>query len=279
MINLGEYNTLTVDSILPNGLYLSDKDDEFILLPKEEMDDKSYKEGDLLNVFVYRGTDEKITATLKKVKLTLNTFALLKVQSITRFGAFMDMGLGKDLMIPIKEQKESMKEGRSYIVYMGLDYQTNRLYGSSKIDKFIQNKLLTIEEKEKVNIIVYKKTDIGYSVIINNEHLGLIYENEVFTELNIGDKKEAYVKTIREDNKIDISLQAIGYENYVEEGSEKIHQMLKLAGGHLSVNDKSAPSLIYDKFGMSKKMFKKALGDLYRQRRITITPEGISIVK
>lgn len=277
MIKIGEFNELTVDSVLDNGLYLACDEDEFVLLPTEE-GVEDYIEGDVVRVFVYRGNEDKLTATLKTPKLCLNGFALLQVQAVTSFGAFMDMGLDKDLMVPIKEQKDTMKEGRWYVVYMGLDYQTNRLYGSSKVQKFLQNQLLSVQEKEKVEIIVYKKTDIGFTVIVNDEHWGLVYDNEVFGDLNVGDKLNAYVKKIREDKKLDISLQPIGYESFISEGSEKIYRMLEANKGFLSVTDKSAPALIYDKFGMSKKAFKKALGDLYRQRKVIIEAEGIRLV-
>ncbi len=277
MINLGEYNTLTIARAAEAGLYLSDNEGQSVLLPNK-LCSKEYNINDELRVFVLNDSEDRMIATTETPKITLNHFALLKVSALTQFGAFMEWGMEKELMIPFKEQKEELEEGRWYVVFMGLDEQTDRLFGSTKLQKYLQNEELSVKEGDKVEILIYKKTDIGYTVIVNEQHFGLVYNNEIFDELNVGEVTDAYVKNIRPDNKIDVSLQPIGYQNFISQNSEDVYRLLEKNKGHLAVSDKSTPALIYDKFGMSKKAFKKALGDLYKQRKITISKDGINIV-
>lgn len=277
MINLGEYNKLKIAREAEAGLYLSDDEGGMILLPGKYKP-KGYEIGQTLDVFVLNDSEDRLVATTDKPKLQLTDFALLKVTSVTSFGAFMDWGMEKELLAPFSEQKDDMEEGRWYVVYMGIDLETNRLYASSKVTRYLQNQYLSVEEGDKVEIMVYKKTDLGYTVIINDESLGLVYENEVFQELNVGDRLEAYVKHIRSDNKIDISLQPSGYDKFISKASEEVYKIIEDNGGGIGVSDKSSPESIYDAFKMSKKAFKKALGDLYKQRKVTITTDGITLV-
>lgn len=277
MINLGEYNTLEVARESGSGFYLKDDEDAMVLLPGKYASKGIYV-GEMLKVFILNDSEDRLVATTDIPKIFLNDFALLKVTAITQFGAFLDWGMEKELMVPFKEQNEEMQESRSYVVYMGLDVETNRLYASSKVSRYLQNQHLSVKEEEKVEILVYKKTDLGYSVIVNDEHLGLVFESDVFQKLNVGDRLDGYVKHIREDNKLDITLRPAGYDSFISEASEEVYRTIEKRGGKIAITDKSTPELIYSEFKMSKKAFKKAIGDLYKQRKITISPDGIKIV-
>jgi predicted RNA-binding protein (virulence factor B family) len=211
-------------------------------------------------------------------KILLHEFALLQVTDVANVGAFLDWGLEKDLMVPFKEQRQKMQKGRWYVVYLDIDEKTDRLYASNKIEKRLQNRDLTITEGEEVAILVYQKTDMGFSVIINNRYKGLIFDNEVFQDLNIGEKRKGYVKKIREEDKIDISLYPIGYLNFNSKNSEDLYHALVENNGFMAITDKSPSEEIYQKFGISKKAFKRAVGDLYKQRKISIEAGGIKLV-
>ena len=277
MIEIGRYNELRILRQTSVGLYLGDESGEDVLLPNKYCPE-SYKLEDKMEVFVYRDYAERKVATDLTPKIFLNEFALLQVTAVADVGAFMDWGMEKDLMVPFKEQRQKMEEGRWYIVYLDIDKKTDRLYASNKIEKILQNEVLTLEEGEEVELLVLQKTDIGFSVIVNNAHKGLIFKNEIFKELNIGDKLNGFVKKIREDNKIDISIQPIGYDNFNDTNSELIYRALVENKGFLAITDKSSPDEIYLQFGISKKAFKKSIGALYKQRKITIQLKGIKLI-
>ncbi len=277
MIEVGKYNRLKILRETSVGLFLGDDSGEDVLLPNKYCP-KSFMLNDEIDVFVYRDHEERKVATNLTPKIKLNEFALLKVTAVTDVGAFLDWGMEKELFVPFAEQSPKMEEGRRYIVYLNLDEKTDRLYASNKIEKYLQNDNLSIEEKEEVEILVMKKTDLGFSVIVNNLHKGLIYDTEIFTKIYIGDKLKGFVKKIREDNKIDISLQAIGYKNFIEPNSDLIYQALLKNNGFLKVTDKSSPEEIYAQFGISKKVFKKAVGALFKQQKIEIEPNGIKLI-
>lgn len=277
MIEIGKYNELRILRQTKIGLYLGDESGEDVLLPNKYCPE-SFELEDKIKVFVYLDYAGRKVASNIIPKILLNEFALLQVKAVTNVGAFLDWGMEKDLLVPFKEQKQKMEEGRWYIVYLDMDKKTDRLYASNRIEKHLQNEVLTLKEGEKVDLLVYQKTDIGFSVIVNNAHKGLIFENEIFKELKVGDKLNGFVKKIREDNKIDISIQPIGYDNYNDANSELIYRALVENKGFLPVTDKSSPDEIYLQFGISKKAFKKSIGDLYKQRKITIQPKGIKII-
>lgn len=277
MIEIGQYNELTILRDTSVGLYLGDDSGEDVLLPNKYRPEK-FELGDSIEVFVYRDHEERKVATNLTPKITLNEFALLQVTSVTEVGAFLDWGLEKELMVPFNEQRQKMEEGRWYLVYMALDKKTDRLYASNKIDKRLQNEVLTVKEGDEVDLVVMQKTDLGFSVIIDNVHKGLIYENEVFKNLNIGDQLTGFIKKIREDNKIDVSLHPIGYQKYNDANSELIIRKLKENEGFLPSTDQSSPEEIYALFGMSKKAYKKAVGGLFKQRKITLEKSGIRLV-
>ena len=275
MIEIGKYNILTILRQTSVGLYLSDNDDEDVLLPNKYCPE-DFEINDKIEVFVYLDYAERKIATNINPKIYLHEFALLEVTDVTDIGAFLDWGLEKELLVPFSEQKQKMEEGRWYIVFLDLDTKTNRLFASNKINKYLNNESLTVKPNEEVDLLILKKTDLGFSVIINNKHKGLIFSNNIFRDLNIGEKTKGYVKNIRPDNKIDISLQPIGYKNYKNTNSELIYNKLK-ASKFLEITDKSSPEEIYSTFGISKKIFKKSIGDLYKQKKIIILPNGIKL--
>lgn len=275
-MEIGVYHTLSILRETSVGLFLGNDDYE-VLLPNKYCPEE-YEIDDELRVFVYLDYAERLIATNLEPKILLNQFALLQVTMVTEVGAFLDWGLEKNLLVPYREQRDRMVEGRWYVVKMLNDEKTDRLYATNKIDKQLQNEALTVEEGEEVQIIIYKKTDLGYSVIVDHLHSGLIYQNEVFKEVRIGDKMKGYVKRIREDNKLDISLQPIGFDNYKDANTKSIVMKLLDNDGFLKLNDKSSPEDIYTNFGISKKAFKKSIGGLYKERKIEFVNDGIKLL-
>ncbi|MEA3480125.1 MAG: S1-like domain-containing RNA-binding protein [Bacteroidota bacterium] len=278
MIEQGKEIELKIAKRATFGLFLADKSGEEVLLPKKYCSEEM-KPGDPVRVFVYKDSEGKKVATTLTPLIYLNEFALLKVAAVTGVGAFMDWGLEKELMVPFREQKQKMEVGRWYIVYLDLDSRSDRLYASNRVERFLQNEQISVKEGEEVILVVLQKTDMGYSVIINHAHKGLIFENEIFREVRVGDKLKGYVKRIRDDQKIDISLQPIGFRNFNDSNSEMIYKMLEENKGFLAFTDKSSPEEIYSQFGISKKAFKKSLGALYKQKLIEIQPDGIIVAK
>ena len=259
------------------GLYLSDDSGEEVLLPNKYCTEEMKPRGKV-KVFIYRDSEGRTVATTLTPKINLHEFALLKVSAVSGVGAFLDWGLEKDLMVPFREQKQKMEEGRWYIVYLDLDQKTDRLFASNRVERHLQNDELLVKEGDEVDLVVQQKTDMGYAVIINHKHKGLIFDNEVFKEVRVGDKLKGYVKNVRDDNKIDVSLQAIGYRGANDANSERILTKLKEYDGFIPLTDKSTPEEISAQFGISKKAFKKSLGALYKQHLIEIQPTGIRLL-
>jgi len=277
MFQIGKLNTLKIVKEVDFGLYLDGGDDyDEILLPKRYVPEK-YEIGADLEVFIYRDSEDRIIATTETPNAMVGDFALMEVVSVNKFGAFLDWGLQKDLLVPFREQKKDMEKGNSYVVYVYLDSETQRIAASSKLDKFLDNIPADYEPNQEVDLFVANKTDIGYKAIINNLHWGMLYENEVFKPLDRGQKIKAYIKKVREDEKIDLYLHKSGYDK-VEELTEKILKTLKDEGGFLEINDKTPSAIIYEVFGESKKTFKKAVGALYKKRLIDITKQGIKLI-
>ena len=277
MIEIGKYNQLKILRTTSVGLYLGDEEGESVLLPNKYCPEE-YQIDDILNVFVYLDYAERKIATNLIPKIHMHEFALLQVQSVEEVGAFMDWGLEKGLLVPFSEQRQKMEKGRWYVVFMDIDSKTDRLFASNKIDKYLQNDILEIKEGDEVELIISQKTDLGYSAIINHLHKGLLYENEVFRELNIGDKIKGFVKKIREDNKIDLTLNPPDNKKSTETNAELILRLLKENDGYLALNDKSLPAEINLQFGISKKAFKKSIGLLYKERKIVITDDGLKLI-
>lgn len=277
MIEQGKNKRLSIVKRSTFGLFLGDDVGEEVLLPNKYCTDDMKPEGEV-EVFIYRDSEDRKVATTLTPKIKLHEFALLKVKAVTKVGAFLDWGLEKDLMVPFREQRQNMEEGRWYIVYLDLDAKTDRLYASNRLERFLNNDDLSIKQGDEVGLIVLQKTDLGYSVIVNHKHKGLIFSNEIFQDLNIGAPLKGYVKNIREDNKIDISLQAIGYKKFNDANSELIVRRLIELDGFLPLSDKSSPEEIYAQLGISKKAFKKSIGALYKQKKITIESDGIKLL-
>lgn len=273
MIKIGQFNVLKAARVSENGMYLIDEEGQEVLLPNK------YVPGDMLledeiEVFIYNDSKDRLTATTKTPKIKCNEFAYLKVKEVNPYGAFLDWGLEKDLLVPFSEQKVKLKEGQSYIVYMYLDTKTDRLVASSKINRFFEREHIELTIGEEVELLVGETMEIGVNVIINNQYSGLIFKNELFQAIQIGNKLRGYIKNIRADQKIDVSLQKQGYQN-VEPNAQKILDRLKKNEGFLNLNDKSDPSEISTQLQMSKKTFKKAIGSLYKKRIIRIEKDGI----
>ncbi len=276
MINIGEYNELEVVKQLEFGIYLR-ADDIEILMPTKWIPFGT-RIGDLLNVFIFRDSDDRLIATTVVPFATANTFAFLEVKQTNSIGSFLDWGMDKDLMVPFREQQIKMDPGSSYVVYVYVDEKTNRLAASARLNKFIEGNDLTIREGDKVDLLIYSETPLGFNAIINNHYSGLIYKNEIFETIRIGDKVKGFVNRIREDNKIDLRLQKSGFE-LVDEVKWNILKIMKEGDGLLSLGDNSTPEEIKAKLHISKKAFKKAIGALYRERLIKLTEKGIELTK
>lgn len=275
MIEAGKYNTLKVSRKTDFGFYLDDGK-EGILLPKR-FAPRNLKIGDELKVFIYHDSDSRLIATTQEPKGIAGDIVLLQCVSTTEQGAFLDWGLMKDLFVPKSQQLARMRKGGEYLVKIYIDEQTGRVAATEKIEKQISNDELTVEEGEQVDLYVQRKSDLGYVMIINGRHTGLLHSNEVYREIQVGDRLKGYIKTIRPDNKIDIVLDKQGYEK-IEGETEKILRLLKENKGFLPYHDKSDPEAIYAYFGMSKKTFKMTVGALYKQRKIDLKENGIKLV-
>lgn len=273
MLEIGTFAKLTVDRIKSPGAYLINENDEDILLPNKYISDE-LQIGDEIEVFIYLDGEERLVATTIKPYIKLNDFAVLKANNVNNIGAFMDWGLEKDLLIPFREQELKIKEGNSYLVYMYFDKQTERLVGSTKLLKYLDNTDHKLQVRDKVDLIVWNSSELGSKVIINKKHFGLLYSNEVFKKLAFGEQITGFVKKTRSDDKIDISLEEISYKN-IEPNAQRILTLLEKNKGFLKLNDKSHPDEIQDVLGISKKAFKKSLGSLYKKRLVTIDRKGI----
>lgn len=275
-INVGQFNLMRVDRKVDFGFYMDDGG-EGILLPKRFVP-SGLQIDDTISVFVYHDSDNRLIATTQEPYAVVGDIAALKVVEVTSQGAFLDWGLMKDVFVPVSQQLSTMRLGGKYLVKLYIDAQTGRVAATEKIDKQISNDILTVKEGEKVKIQVYRESEIGYVVIVNQVHQGLVYKNEVFTHLHIGQFiDEAFVKKIREDNKLDIGLGKQGGEKLADD-NQKIMSLLKSHKGFLPYHDKSAPDDIYAFFGMSKKAFKMNVGMLYKLKLISIEEDGIHLI-
>jgi len=275
MIHIGEYNTLTILREKEPGLFLSDEENNEVLLPNRYVP-KEFKIWDKLEVFVYLDNEERLVAVTDKPYITKGEFAVLRCNQVSEYGAFLDWGMVKELFCPFKEQAFKMKKGGWYLVHCYLDDKTDRLVASSKTKKFLSNQELTVKEFEEVDLIVSHPSEIGMNVIVNKKHSGLIFNDSIFQDLSVGDKLKGIVKKIRKDNKLDIALGQVGYRN-IEPNAETIMNELEDNSGFVNINDKSSPEAIKETFQMSKKSFKKAIGSLYKQKLITIKEDGIHL--
>ena len=258
------------------GAYLDDGD-EGILLPKRFLP-AGAKVGDELNVFLYHDSESRLIATTQKPYGVVGEIVKLKAITITNQGAFLDWGLMKDIFVPKSKQQSGMREGAEYLVKIYIDEQTGRVAATEKIEPFLSNDVLTVKELEVVDLIVFRRTDIGYVVIINNQHTGVLHFNEIYQDIETGKKFKGFIKKIRPDNKVDVVVGKPGYSK-VEDEAGKIMRLLTENNGYLPYHDKSDPEEIYSFFGMSKKAFKMTTGKLYKDRKIELTKTGIKALE
>ncbi len=275
MAKIGKYNTLKIVKILEFGAYLDADELGEILLPTKQIP-PMVKVGDMVEVFIYNDSEDRLIATCKEPFAVADEFAVLKVEEVNKTGAWLDWGLEKHLLVPFSEQKQDMEKGKSYLVFVYLDFETKRLVASSKLNKYLDNIPPDYTEGQEVDLLISNKTDMAYTAIINNTHSGLIYTNQVFRKLKRGERLKGYIQKVRDDEKIDLILDKPGYEK-IGSMAETILNKIKEHSGYLLLSDKSSPNDIKKMLGMSKKNFKKAIGSLYKQGLIQIEEKGIRL--
>ncbi|WP_108650508.1 CvfB family protein [Dongshaea marina] len=272
MIEIGKMNTLTVLKEVSFGVYLDGKQLGEILLPRRYVPE-GCEPGQRVEVFIYLDSEDMLIATTQKPRACVGEFASMRVKSLTKVGAFLDWGLDKDLLLPFGEYKQSLEEGRSYLVYVYLD-NSERLCATTKVDRYLDKTPATYVPGEAVDLVIADKTELGYKAIVNGEHWGVLYENELFRRVKRGYRTKGFIKKVRDDGKIDLTLEKPGYLRLDEVG-QAIIRRLEINDGFLPLNDKSDPESIRDAFGISKKVFKNSIGSLYKQRLIRIEADGI----
>ena len=277
MAEIGKYNTLRVVKQVDFGLYLDGDELGEILLPRRYVPE-GCQPGDSIEVFLYHDSEDRLIATTLRPLAGVGDLALLKVVALSNFGAFLEWGLPKDLLVPFKAQQQRMKVGRFYLVYVYLDKDSGRIAASSKLEKFLAEQATGFENGQAVDLIIADETDMGYKAVIDRIAWGILYHNEVFQKLHPGQRIKGFIKNVRRDGKIDLCLQKPGYEK-VPDLSEKILAAIRERGGFLDVTDKTSADRIYRLFGISKKTFKKAIGALYKARRISLEKDGIALLK
>ncbi|SCI07227.1 CvfB family protein [Bacteroides finegoldii] len=276
-IELGKFNQLEVVKEVDFGVYLDGGEEGEILLPTRYVPEDC-KIGDILNVFLYLDMDERLIATTLTPFVQVGQFACLEVSWVNQYGAFLNWGLMKDLFVPFREQKMKMQVGRKYVVHAHLDEESYRIVASAKVERYLSKEKPEYAAGEEVNILIWQKTDLGFKAIIDNKYSGLLYENEIFSSIETGMEMKAFVKQVREDGKVDLILQKPGFEK-VDDFAKTLLDYIKEQGGRIHLNDKSPAEDIYDTFGVSKKTFKKGVGDLYKKRLITLHEDGIALVE
>lgn len=276
-IKLGKFNTLDVVKEVEFGMYLDGGEDGEILLPKRYVPDDCAI-GQSLDVFIYLDNEERLVATTLNPLIQVGQFAYIRVAWVNEYGAFLEWGLMKDLFVPFREQKQKMQMGEKYIVYAYLDEESYRIVASAKIERFLSKEKAPYAEGDEIDALIWQKTDLGFKVIVNNEYGGLLYDSEIFTPLHTGMRVKAYIKQVREDGKIDLVLQKGGFEK-IDDFSEVLLQYIKDEGGRIMLNDKSPAEEIYAAFGVSKKTFKKSVGDLYKRHLIVLADDSISLAE
>lgn len=270
-IKLGEYNLLEVVKEVDFGVYLDGSEDGEILLPTRYVP-QGCKPGDVLNVFIYLDMDERLIATTLQPYVKVGEFACLEVAWVNQYGAFLDWGLMKDLFVPFREQKMKMLKGNSYVVHVHLDEDSYRIVASAKVEKYLSKDMPEYNAGDEVEVLVWQKTDLGFKVIVDNKFGGMIFKNEIFTDVRTGMKMTAYIKQVRPDGKIDLELQKGGVKK-VEDFADTLLEYIRSNGGSTPLNDKTEADVIYNTFGVSKKTFKKAVGDLYKKRLVVLEGE------
>lgn len=276
MTEIGKVNTLPIVRETGNGVYLDGGELGEILMPQKFVTD-THKNAGEAEVFVYTDSEDRLVATTEKPLAMVGEFARLEVTAVTKVGAFLDWGLPKDLLVPFSEQKQKMEVGRFYLVYIYLDLLTHRIAASSKLNKYLDNTPPEYKPGEEVTIIITEETEIGYKAVINREHSGILYRNQIFRPVSVGEETKAYISKVRDDEKIDLILDKPGYQK-VDPLSDEIVKQLRENNGFMAISDKSSPEMIKAMFGISKKTFKQAIGALYKKRMIRFESDGIRLL-
>ncbi len=276
MIKLGEYNNLRVVKEVDFGIYLDGHEMGEILMPKQYVPEET-RPGNELDVFLYCDSEDRIIATTLKPKATVGQFACLQVNDVNKTGAFLDWGLPKDLFVAFAEQEREMKIGKTYVVYLYLSDNNTRIAASSKLEKYLQPSPVNYKPGEKVELMLVRQTDLGYQALINASHWGMVFQNEIFTQVAEGQAITGYIKQVRDDGKIDLCLQKPGYD-VPHNLLDNIINYLTKNGGSITITDKTNPQIIYRLFGVSKKKYKAALGTLYKQKIITLEKDKVTLI-
>jgi uncharacterized protein len=277
-MEIGKTNKLTVARNSDFGFYLIDDDKNEVLLPNSYVSE-DLKIADDIEVFIYKDSENRIIATNLKPFIQLGEFAVLQAKDVNEYGAFMDWGLAKDLFVPFGEQTKKMEAGNWYLIYLLLDEETNRLIGSNKVKKFLHFDEIDVKQNDQVDLLLFDRTELGINAIVNNKYKGLIFNSDIHKNIQAGDKMSGFIKQVREDGKIDLSLEPIGYKNSIDINSEIIISALKNNNGLLELTDKSSPENIKYILGLSKKAFKKALGNLYKNKIVELHKNEIKLIK
>ncbi len=275
MIEAGHYYDLEVVKSVDFGLYLNAEGQE-ILLPRRFVPQDAAI-GDTVHVFVYHDNEDRLIATTQKPVATVGEFALMKCVGKTEHGAFLEWGIMKDVFVPLSNMVNRMQPQEHYLIYLYIDERTGRVTGTEKIQRFLSNDHLTVKEDETVDLIAWQQTDIGYKMIINNRHTGVLHFSDVFRDLQYGERLKGYIRKIRPENKIDVSIGEKGYRKVTTE-TDRLLELLREHNGYLPYNDKSSPEEIYNFFGVSKKTFKMTVGSLYKDRKVELTQTGIKLI-
>jgi predicted RNA-binding protein (virulence factor B family) len=276
MVQLGHKTSLRIVKKTDFGYFLDGGEKGEILMPNRYVTPEMIVDN-YVDVFIFLDGEERIVATTETPYAQEGEFGWMKVNKIESVGAFLDWGVSKELLVPFSEQKIKMEEGRYYLVYVYLDKLTDRLAATMKVEKFLDKSPSDYKVNDQVDLLIWTATDVGYKAIINGKHQGVIYKNEIFKPIHTGQKMVGYIKKVREDGKIDLALDPLGYVK-IDAQAQKVLDLLHKSKGKLPYNDKTDPEVIYKIFGMSKKVFKQAIGTLYKQKQITISDQGIAIV-
>ena len=279
MLKIGYYNTMEIVKAVNFGYYLDGGPYGEILLPTSQAPEEALEDGTEIEVFIYTDTEDRLIATTLTPKITVGKFAYLEVRQNGPNGAYLDWGLeGKDLLVPFREQTIKMKEGQSYIVCAYLDEQTDRLAATARLSNMLEEKSEGLNNGDTVDLLAVTTTDLGWKMIVNDEYWGMLFFSDVFQPIKRGDRLKGYIKNVREDQKLDLSLQKSGYEQ-VTDTAEWLVTVIKENDGFLPLTDKSPPDAIYERLAVSKKVFKKAVGNLYKKRMILLEKNGIRWVE
>ena len=275
MVEIGRYNSLEVVKLVDFGIYVDGGDRGEILVPSRFVPSGT-EVGNLLELFIYHDSEGRLIGTTQRATAQVGEFAVLQVKQTTSKGAFLDWGLMKELLVPFKEQRTPLREGQRVLVYLYLDVLTERVVATTKVERYLADEPATYERNAEVEVIIAAHTPIGFSCLVEEQHMGMLYHNELYTTLQLGERRKSYVKGVREDGKIDLSLRPVGYHQSTD-AEQRILQMLAEGDGFLALHDKSDPYEIQQALGCSKKQFKQIIGSLYRQRKITLAPDGIRL--